>query len=208
MPPAGAAAGAESAEIDDLLRAADAAARLDAPHDAPPLCLPTARWAARILFRACICLADRTVDAAAVTAALGDAAPRSGDASSAWSADLFLRHLPELHGLARGLAPSDPLVAALERLGAEWPLSAVGMRRGAGAAAVPPPAAMARNACLRRLFADRAIRRADSVLLAVPWVAEAVREATGRHADLAPAATAALAAHAAHASDQETRDAR
>jgi len=180
----------ESVEIDDLVRAADSEARLDAPGDAPPLEPEAARWAARILFRACCCLADRTVDAAAVAKSLGDRGPDGRSASVCWSVDLFVRHLPALHRLARGLAPGDPLVAALERLGAEWPLSSVGMSGGPEGAI--PPEAVAEDPCLRRLHADRVLRESATGRLADLRIAESVRAALGAHGELAPTVAAAL----------------
>lgn len=184
------AAASEATGADDLLLAADATARLDAPSDAPAFDLDAARWAARILFRASCLLADRTVDASAVAAALGVRGPEPRAAGVCWSADVFLRHLAELHGLARGLAPDDPLVAEIERHAASWPLSSVGMKLAAPAAA--PPDCVAADPCLRRLYVDRVLHRGDTSRLAVPWVTEGVRAALGAHPELAPALAAAV----------------
>lgn len=200
VPAMASAAAFESVDVDDLLLAADAAARLDAPGDAPPLDAASARWAARMLFRACCCLADRSVDAATVAAALGEPCPVPMSASVRWSVDLLLRHLPSLHGLARGLAPGDPLVASLERIGAAWPLSAVGMTASADGS--EPRGWIENDPCLRRIYVDRVIRHGVTAHAAVPWVAEGVRSALGAHADLAPAMARALG------SSRETSDAR
>ena len=185
-----AAVASEQGDVDDVLVAADAAARLDAPGDAPPFDVAAARWAARILFRACCCLADRTVDAAVVAKALGEPGSPASTASACWSADLFLRHLPELHALARGLAPGDPLVAEMEKLGGAWPLSSVGMKLAVDAPAPAP--CIADDPCLRRLYVDRVLSRGDTSRLAAAWVAEGVRAALGAHAELAPQTAAAV----------------
>jgi hypothetical protein len=192
-----AAAVSERHDVTDLLVAADAAARLDAPGAAPAFHEESAAWAARILFRACCALADRAVAPEEIGRALGEHGARGADASAAWSVDLFLRHLPELHGLARGLAPGDPLVAQIEELGAAWPLSSVGMPLGTRPLA--PTAAIESDPCLRRVYADRVIRRGDASRLAQAWVAGAADAALGAHRELAPAIGAAAAQRGADA---------
>lgn len=179
----------ERVDIDDLIRAADAAARLDAPGVAPDLDVDAARWAARTLFRACCCLADRTVDAAGVMRALAEPAPAPKSPSVCWSVDLFLRHLPALHRLTRGLAPGDPLIAALERLGGEWALSSIGMP--GAAEGISASSVVADDPCLRRLYADRVLRENATGRVTDPRVAEAVAAAVGAHEELAPALAAA-----------------
>ena len=62
---------ADVAAAQEILVGMDAAARLDAPFDAPPLSIDCAGWAAVLMYGACQFLVYRDVDEALVRAMLG-----------------------------------------------------------------------------------------------------------------------------------------
>ncbi len=53
--------------------------------------------------------------------------PVAVSASMIYSADLCLRHLPQLLTLAQGLSPDDPLVLHVKKTLLEWPFSGAGL---------------------------------------------------------------------------------
>ena len=189
-------AAAPPADVDPSTLAAaidqvDAAARRELADEAPPLSSAAAAWSLTLIEAGCRFLVHRQYDADAVAAALTVRCPGPVDAATIYSADLFLRHLPELARLARGLAADDPLVEQLTRLGRAWPLSSVGMADTAGGGVVPILA----HPSLRQLYVDRIIARRDAARLADPAVRDALRTALGDHAaDLAPSLVATLTA--------------
>jgi hypothetical protein len=170
------------------LQALEAEARLDAPLDPPPYDEGSALDAALLLYRAAQALVFRALSAAEVEAALRPPAPRPGVSpeSRAWSADVPLRALADLHALARAASPEDPLTGALGRLAAAFPLSGVGVE---GAPAPEPAAldAILAHPSLARAYRDRVIARGDRARLADARVRALVLEALGDHAGLAPA---------------------
>jgi hypothetical protein len=103
-------------DIDDAVRELDAATRQDMAFDAPPLDPPAAAWALGLIYRACQALVFREIEAASVEQALAAPCPQRASPTVCYSADLSLRYLPDLLSLARGIAPSDPLVAGLTAL--------------------------------------------------------------------------------------------
>ncbi len=183
-----------SAEADEAdpaaVAVADAAARAELAGEGPPLSAPVAAWAARVLEAGCRFLVYRAHDEPAIAAAVGEPCPEVPSPSASYSADLFLRHLPDVVRLARGLAADDPLVTHLTALGRRWPLSSVGLA-GVGDADVGP---FVGHPALLRLYADRIIAHADAGRLGPAAVRQAVRDAVGGFAaDLAPGLAAALA---------------
>jgi hypothetical protein len=108
--------------------------------------------------------------------------PGNPSPSVCYSADLSLRHLPDLLSLARGIAADDPLVGGMTSLARAWPLSSVGVPGIEGVDASP----FLPHPALRQLYVDRIIDRADGSRLADPAVREAVREAVGDFLNLAP----------------------
>ncbi|MCC6738133.1 MAG: hypothetical protein IT452_03745 [Planctomycetia bacterium] len=171
-------------ELDEalsVLRAMDAEARAEAPAGAPPLAEAVALWAAGVAYGASQALVFRHLDAEVVKTLVAIPAPPCADgAAAAWSADLTLRILPDLVGLARGVSDKDPLIEAVLALARAWPLSSVGVRGLDGVA----PGAAAEHPALLRIYADRVLERRDLSRLADPRVREAVREALGAHPEL------------------------
>ncbi|NUN50559.1 MAG: hypothetical protein HUU15_17240 [Candidatus Brocadiae bacterium] len=190
LPPPGGLDASRIADAAGVLRDMDHAARALAPGEPPAWDNDTAAWAAVTLFRACQAFVHRELDPPQVEALLAEPPPAAEPASAAWSADLTLRWLPDLVGLAAGIASDDPLVARLHALGRAWPLSSVGIRALAGVV----PGVVAGHPCLRRLYVDRILERRDLGRLADPRVAEEARAVLGEHPELCPEAARVLSA--------------
>lgn len=167
-------------ECEPLVRlhAADAAADVAGPP--PVLSMQAALWAARLIHRSAQFLVIRTADAAAIEAELSEPCPAPTGASACFSADLYLRYLPDLVRLSRGISEDDPLVRALLRLCRQWPLSSVGVS-GLGEVDV---SAFIEHAGLRQLYIDRVIEHGDAARLDHPRVVQALAATVGMHPQL------------------------
>jgi hypothetical protein len=170
-------------QLTSAIQQIDAAARLDIAGAAPDLAPGVTAWAARMLYRACQFQVYRDVDADDVRRGLAMPCPAKPSPSVCYSADLALRHLPDVWSLARGIAREDPLVEALVAIARAWPLSSVGIP-DLGKVDV---SAFIHHPALRRLYADRIIARGDSSRLDHSAVIDAVKEATGAFPEIAPA---------------------
>lgn len=149
--------------------------------------------ALRCFYRLCLALADRTMEDAAVRSLVQVMPPAATTASEALSADLALRHLPELHQLARSLSEGDPLAEVLEAAALRFPLSGVGITLKE-----PPDLALLQgHASLWRLYLDRVIERQDGSRLNDPAVCAGIRDSLGLHPELASKLAAQLALAAA-----------
>ena len=185
MPPLAEAAGALSEHLTMLHEAEQQSA---APG-LPPLSLGPAAWAMMTLFEGARCLVFRELDEASVRRRLSAPCPQKPSASTAYSVDLAMRHLPHLLDLARGLSEEDCLVTCLRALARSWPLSSV------GAVKVGPvdPGRFIGNAALRQMYVDRIIETQDITRLSDARVATAVHQALGVHAEtLSPKLAEAL----------------
>lgn len=149
--------GAVSDEVEGALREMDHAAREEMAGAAPGLIIEAAGWAAVRVYDAARYLAFRQIEAEAVRRGMGESWGGPVDASVAYSVDLVMRVLPELIGLARGVADDDPLVEGLVRCAYDWPLSSVGVR---GVEKVELDVVMG-HPSLRRLYVDRVIAAKD-----------------------------------------------
>jgi hypothetical protein len=168
--------------LDEAITACDVTARLEASGTPPALDHSVARWATLLMYDGCRLLVYRELGRDIVASAFSRPCPGALSPSTIWSADLALCHLPALIALAAGLAPDDPLVAALHGLARQWPLSSVGISRlGAVDAGV-----IRANEALLALYVDRIIDSGDRERLDDPIVAEAVRTALGAHGGLKP----------------------
>lgn len=187
------ALGEEAAESNEatsaeLLRL-DQLARETLALDAPPFSAEVARWAAKLFYRLCQFSAYRDIGPEQIAAAIAQPAPENASPSAAWSADLTLRHLPKLHFYARHLSDGDPLLHAIEKVAAEWPLSSVGL----------PDLELSTNQhdwidhpTLLRLYVDRITQTKDTSRLGDPRVVRKLKMDLGIHHDLAPELAAAL----------------
>lgn len=162
---------------EELLRRYHAEDARELPHKAPAFDAPAALWAAAYLYQAVKLALVRELDETVVHEQLPDF---SGDRTPAaiYSADLTLRHLPDLLRLAKGLAPGDMLVARLQATARQWPFSFVGtelMEAESDTIILAHPA-------LRQAYVDRLIRAQDRARASQAHVAPLVREALGGHA--------------------------
>jgi hypothetical protein len=169
---------------DDDLRAAETLLRhyyeedvLEMPGTAPAFLPEAALWGARYFYHAVQLAVLRDLGEEVVRGYLQDyPGPRTPEA--VYAVDLTLRYLPDLLRLARGLAPGDMLVAALQRTALDWPFSSV----GSGVAGEVAPGVIMAHPSLRTAYVDRIIREKDANRLAGPGVPEHVRAALGPHA--------------------------
>ena len=102
--------------------------------------------------------------------------PDSLDPAAHFSADLCLRHWPDLYRMARARSEDDPLVKAMHDLTKDIPLASPGMHL-----AVEHPV-LQQHAGLRQLYAERALERADTTCLAQPEISSLVRSKLGAYA--------------------------
>jgi hypothetical protein len=157
-----------------LLESWHAEAVLDLPGPPLPFHLPAAWWGAVMLFRAACIVAFREIGESEVIGLLQrEPMPEPAEPAAHFSADLCLRHWPDLYRMARARSEDDPLVGVMHDLTRSFPLSAPGMHQ-----AVAPP----EHSGLRLLFAERALERADTTCLAQPEVAALVRSKLGAYA--------------------------
>jgi hypothetical protein len=177
---------------DSAIAAFETQYRRDLPGEPPEVCMPAARWAAMMVYRACQFAAFREIPEAAVVQSLSLACPEGDPPSVHYSVDLSMRFLPDLVKLARSAAERDPLVTQLAALAAQWPLSSVGVA-GVGTVDVEP---LVGHPCLLGMYVDRVIARRDTARLSDPRVCEAVRRALGLFPELAPEMAVAVAAEA------------
>lgn len=169
---------------DDDLRAAETTLRhyyeedaLEMPGAAPAFLPEAALWGARYFYHAVQLAVLRDLGEEVVRQYLQDyPGPRTPEA--VYSADLTFRYLPDLLRLARGLAPGDVLVAALQRTALDWPFSSV----GSGTAGEVVAGVILEHPSLRTAYVDRIIRQKDAARLGGPVIPEYVRAALGGHA--------------------------
>src|SRR4051812_7702291 len=119
--------GAEDESALRLLEKIELRARAELAGEGPLFCGPAALWGARMLYQSCQFMVCRDIGEEQVRAAFAEACPAERGAEADWSADLMLRHLPDVIRLARHLSNADPLVQELKTLATAWPLSSVGV---------------------------------------------------------------------------------
>lgn len=165
------------------LREHEAILRRELPPSPPPLDIGAAYWGATKLYRACQLLAIREAPAELVHEALTERYDSGSGPAVDYAVDLTFQYLPSLFRLAERVAAADPLLDDLKRLGADWPLSSVGM----------PDVAPARtehafldHPCLRRLYVDRILATKDASRLSDETTRASVRAALGAYPELAP----------------------
>lgn len=174
---------------DEVLRAFEQEYRQDLPATPPSLCLPVARWAATMFYRACQFVAFRDTGEEIMAQTMAATCPHGDLSSVHYSVDLTFRYLPDLVKLAQNASQADPLLAHLASWAAQWPLSSVGMVV-AGPVQIGP---WARDPCLLGLYVDRVIAHCDASRLCDRHVRDAVRQAIGLFPELAPKMAAASA---------------
>ena len=174
------AAGKDPGELRKLRRMMEdwhEDAVLDLPG--PPLAFhpQAAVWGAILLFRAACLATFRDIGETEIHELLqGDPLPDGSNPAAHFSADLCLRHWPDLYRMARARSEDDPLVKVMHELAAMFPLSSLGMNLPATNNQLPP------HPGLHQFFAERALERADHAGLADPKTGALVRLKLGAYA--------------------------
>lgn len=168
--------------------ALEEAGRGELPGDAPACDETAGLWAAQRLFFACQAIVCRDLDTEEVSPRVLAPCPVKRGPSVDYSADVCLRHLPDVTRIAKRLAAADPVNSLIQQFAAAWPLSAAGVENVEFHALD----SFWDHATLRRLFVDRVLANGTTAALHLPSVADAVRAALGAHPDLAPALAACL----------------
>lgn len=145
----------------------------------PPLAFhpQAAVWGAILLFRAACLATFRDIGETEIHELLQrDPLPCESDAAAHFSADLCLRHWPDLYRMARARSEDDPLVKVMHELAAMFPLSSLGMNLSVSNDRFP------HHPGLRQFFAERALERADHSSLADPETGALIRLKLGAYA--------------------------
>ena len=176
---------AEARELESLLLELDVAYRQHLPVGLPPLDVNAASWAAGVMYLAAQVLVFRDLEHDVLLPVLRTA-PQGTDPSEQFSVDLCLRFLPDLVRLARAASTSDPLVTVLLELGADWPLSSVGIS-GVSLSANGQGRVMAltQHAAVWQMYIDRVPQTGDASRLVDAATNIAVRTAVGAFPQLA-----------------------
>ena len=134
-------------------------------------------WSAHFLYRAVQLVMLRDLGEEAVNGLL---IPFQGPVSpeTILSIDISFRYLPNLLGLAKGLAPEDVLVKRLQEAAAQWSFSSVGMK----VEGTIDVEVIMGDSCLRRAYIDRIIAARDSKRCNNILVNEHIKEALGDYA--------------------------
>lgn len=161
----------------------EAAWRLEIPGEPPEFSPEVALWAAHVVHRLCQLLVQRDVGAEEAAKLLALLCPLPMTSSAAYSADLVFRFLPEIDASCRRMFPGDPLLEEVRRIGADWPLSSVGIA-GVSSSNLE---IVSSHPTLLRLYVDRVLAAGDTSRLNDPLVVSQVWQALGAFPDLAPA---------------------
>ena len=168
--------------LPQALQQLDEMVRIDGPTELPDYDPAAGAWGVARLHAACVLLAHRDLDAAAIEQHLSVACPHSlQEPATHYSVDLAMRHLPDLWRLARSSSMVPPLAKALRRLAASWPLSSVGIEQLGPVEDSP----LLANAGLRRMYVERILRRQDRERTQNPAVPAAVEVGINEHRDFA-----------------------
>jgi hypothetical protein len=146
------------------------------PHVAPAYSAEAALWAAEYLYRTIQLIVLRDAGEEVVREQL-KAFPGQIDPSAIYSADLVLRHLPQLFSLAKGLAPGDILVEELRNTAWQWPFSSVSIELDQ---AVNEDVIFT-DTSLKYAYIDRIIREKDKWRIKNPVVVNYIKEVSGEH---------------------------
>jgi len=148
------------------------------PGPAPSLDPSAAMWGATTMYRACQAAVFRDLSADDLDRFFPQKCPGQLTAASHYSVDLALAFLPDLARFTTTAAADDPLCIHLRRIGADWPLSSVGMKLDK----VPSVEALQSSENLFKYYVDRVIAKADASRRSDPRVESAVAAVFGAHA--------------------------
>ncbi len=167
-----------AAAIGDLLEDEHDAAAADWPGPAHGFHEPAARWGAAMLVLGCWAHLNRDAGEEEVANWLSRQMPEPELPAAHVSADICLRHLPELYRMAAARSPDDSLLRELARIACVAPLASAGF----------PPAEAPALDVLRgdpgawRVYVDRVIAARDAYRLADPRCEASARATLGVHA--------------------------
>ncbi len=116
----------DRAETASFLKAFYLQDQLEMPFDTPSFCPEAAIWSADYFYQSVQLTVLRDLDESILLQRL-KAYPKPITPEAIYSADLVMRHLPDLFELAKGLAPADLLVEQLHITASAWPFSSVGV---------------------------------------------------------------------------------
>lgn len=167
-------------DVEKIMAEWHAAAALDCPGKAPAFHTAAAIWGAILLFQAAVYTAFRSIEPEEIIQALeNQTMPDAENPAAHFSADLCLRHWPDLYRMAQAQSQEDQLVTHMRELARQFSLSALGMNL-----ADPPTPPILEHSGLRQLFAERALERSDHAALAHPVIHELIRAKLGAHASI------------------------
>jgi len=172
----------DDADAVPLLQQLDGFARDELALDLPPFSPEVALWAARLFCNLCRFVVCRDISEDQIKSTCNGACPGRRGPETDWSADLTLRHLPNLFRFARHLSNADPLVTEMKKIAANWPLSSVGID-GLEKLRID---SFIDHPGLRRLYADRIISVGDMSRLGHSRLDDLLRADFGVHRELAP----------------------
>jgi hypothetical protein len=98
------------------------------------------------------------------------------DAAAIYSADLCLRHMPQMYHFAKSLAPGDDLLKMIEETAAVWPFSSVGIPL----AQDPDISTILDHPSLKIAYIDRIFEKKDAPRLQPQNIQTAAREVLGQ----------------------------
>ncbi len=174
----------DDADALPLLRQLDGFARDELALDLPAFSPNAALWAARLFHQLCRFVVCRDIPEEEIKTLCDAPCPEPRGPEADWSADLTLRHLPDLLRLARHLSNADPLVEQIKRIAGNWPLSSVGIE------GLENLQIDFKHPGLRRLYADRIVAAGDKSRLGDARLDDLLRADLGLHRELAPAIAA------------------
>lgn len=178
----------DSARAAQVLSEFEPSYRASLPNSPPPFHLETALHASEVVYRCCQCLVYRDLSLQEVLPAQVFRPDGASKGTQHYSADLVFRFLPDVWRLAKAASESDPLVAYIRELGAQWPLSSIGIT---GIPECDVSELLADNS-LSTLYVDRVLEHRDITRLGSPQVRVGIQNALGLFTELSPELSTAL----------------
>lgn len=159
----------------ESLRRHETDAANDAPYTTPLHNVEASVWSAQAFAWAAGILIDRGESEVKIPNWLDETRPLGLDPSEHWSVDLVFRLMPDLVRRSEKIAKGDPFNDELSQLLAPWPLACVGTSIENPRASI---CVVMENDCLRTMYVDRILLRADSRRVedetVQPWVQRVV----------------------------------
>ena len=147
-------------------------------NGAPEFDADAALWAAQYVYHSMQFLLLRQLKEEEIIATL-NMYGKPQTAAAIYSADITLRHLPDLVNAAKGLAPDDVLVTKLNETATQWQYSSVGI----AIQSAEISEAVLENNALRIEYIDRIVARRDKSRLQDAITKNMITEALGIHSE-------------------------